>query len=181
MAINPKSLLNLRPNQFNSETGREAALQQKKDPIRQGLNRLQHGKHSKNKEIIELITPTPTEKAVGIKKSDKIMALKRLNPLFGANSSTEFLSGVEEIIGEVYTELELLSQKKVTTYRQKMKLIQLCHQHNDRRFGSSQSSINIINQNNLGDGKMTMLEVHEKVIKQLQITQNEKEESPSLG
>lgn len=177
MPVNPKSLLNLRPKPFTSETGREAG-KKKKDPVKLGLNRLEHGKYSKNKQIIEMITPTPKEKKLGIKKSDKIMLHKNLNPAFGANTKMEAMDGVEEMMGDIYTEILLRKQKGQPTLNLQFRYVKLWHQHTDRKFGNIQPNINIFNQQNMGETKLTMMEVHEKIIKKMQV-QNETQEEHS--
>lgn len=180
MPVSPKSLLNLRPKPFNSETGRLAGSKPK-NSLQNTLNASEHGKFVKHKELKELIKPTKIEKEMGITKSDKLQALRRLNPLFGSDSSKEFLEGIEELLGKALLDIMKREEKGLPVHRELMKISQLMHQHHDRKFGSSQPQINIINQHNMGEGKLTLMEVHEKVMKKLQVYQNETEEAHSRG
>jgi hypothetical protein len=180
MPIHPKSLLNLRPKPFNSETGRLAGSKPKSS-LQNTINAMENGLYVKHKGLKELITPTPTEKAMGITKSDKLQALKRLNPLFGADSSKEFLEGVEELLGKALLDIMKREDKGLPVHRELMKISTILHQHHDRKFGSMNPHINIINQQIGGDSKLTMMEVHEKVMKKLQVYQNETEEAHSRG
>src|SRR3990172_3030052 len=105
--MHPNSLANLR--MWDKETAKIAGSAPK-DPRQLAINRLVTGSEVKHPDVKKAIMPTPQEKIMGITKSDKIMQLKKLNRLFGADIPEEHLEGLQEVIAEAY--IEILCRKK---------------------------------------------------------------------
>ena len=129
------------------------------------------GEQSSDPRIREMVIPTAQEKLMGITTQDKVRMLKKLNPLFASQDSTEFLLGVEEFLGKLVISAYKKEQEGKVTDREFSLLIKHSLDIYDRMYGAPASTT--VNINNID--KNVNVTWHD-ILKKMKDTENSQNE-----
>lgn len=153
------------------EAGRKGGLVRSEAKTRANrINPLKTGKFAKDPEVIKMIQPTAKEKLMGITNEDKLLQLKKLNPLFASRTRREFLGGVEEFLGKLLiSALRKEKEGKPVDYEY-ARLTQLSLKFCEYLYGKVDPAV-VFNQQNVVQ-KISLKDLHDEVMQELEV-QNE--------